>query len=433
MAELQQEKKNNFEVNNAFDRIMEQNPQIIPARVELFTEVYYPIAILEMEISETTFEDFDIVPLTVLRFINLGLRSADEISDMLGLSVSYVQKILDLLMGYSYINSEGITDLGRESLQKQQKITHAIVKQRFQTDAITGELLRIGEQSPEADLQGRKSNNIMIPHIQHIDGIAIDNINDQLLDRDITGYLQYKGDILNSNADEIKEVKCVELQYIKAYLIKMQGIDSPFIFTYRYDSNQTTLKKRFRWLPMKMPCEKAYDEYGFSREIDCYSNRALETINELYRLVCRRIIEIDEEKLKSLLKHIHPFDYSTMDISMGRVVDGIPEQIYIYVNSDSFTKWNPFVLRFLEGFDDVIGYLYTDSWLNGLFIRFESQNQTIRRASKAYKKMIRHENKNKLKSFLKEELFTEETDGKAIDFNHFFETLDQYNIDKEED
>ncbi len=75
MAELQQEKKNNFEVNNAFDRIMEQNPQIIPARVELFTEVYYPIAILEMEISETTFEDFDIVPLTVLRFINLGLEA----------------------------------------------------------------------------------------------------------------------------------------------------------------------------------------------------------------------------------------------------------------------------------------------------------------------------------------------------------------------
>ena len=83
MAEKQQQKKHNYEVNTVLDRIMAQNPQIIPSRIELFTEVYYPIAILEMEVSETTFEDFDLVPLTVLRFVDAGLGSAKEISDMM--------------------------------------------------------------------------------------------------------------------------------------------------------------------------------------------------------------------------------------------------------------------------------------------------------------------------------------------------------------
>jgi hypothetical protein len=433
MAEKQQQKKHNYEVNTVLDRIMAQNPQIIPSRIELFTEVYYPIAILEMEVSETTFEDFDLVPLTVLRFVDAGLGSAKEIADMMGLSPNYTQKILDLLMGYSFVDSNGITELGRESLGMKQKIEHANVRQRFQADAITGDLLKIGEQPSEADLQGKDKTFIVIPHMPHIEGVSIDEINNQLLNADFTKYKQYKGDILNANVDEIKNVECVGLQYIKAYLVKMQGIDSPFIISYQYDSSQNSFKDRFRWLPMKMPSEKAYGEYGFSRDIACYSERALQTINELYRLVCKKITEIDEDKLKKLLGHIQPFDYSTMDISMGRIMDGVPEQISVYVNADSFTKWNAFVLRFLENYDDVGGYLFTDSWLNGLFIRFESQNPDIRKASKEYKKMLRHEDKKQLVAYLRNELFDKGQDGKAIDFNKFIETLNQYMVESKED
>ena len=361
MAENRQQKKHNYEVNSVLERIMLQNPQIIPSRIELFTEVYYPIAILEMEVSETTFEDFDLVPLTVLRFVDAGLNSAEEIADMMGLSPSYTQKILDLLMGYSFIDRDGLTRLGQESLKLQQKIEHANVRQRFQADAITGALLKISEQPSEADMQGKEGTFSVIPHMPHIEGISIEEINEQLLNADFTKYKQYRGEILNANVEEIKDVECVGLQYVKAYLVKMQGIDSPFIISYRYDSTQESFQDRFRWLPMKMPCERAYLEYGFSRDIECYTPEALRTIDELYRLVCKQITEIDEKKLKKLLGHIHPFNYETMDISMGRILDGVPEQIYVYVNEASFTKWNMFLLKFLEKFDDVGGYLFTDS------------------------------------------------------------------------
>lgn len=433
MADNQQQRKHNYEVNTVLERIMSQNPQIIPSRIELFTEVYYPIAILEMEISETTFEDFDLVPLTVLRFVDAGLSSAEEIADMMGLSPNYTQKILDLLMGYGFVLSDGITELGRESLGLQQKIEHANVRQRFQADAITGDLLKIGEQPSEADLQGKDKTFGVIPHMPHIEGVSVEEINRQLLNEDFTKYKQYKGDILHSNVEEIKDVECIGLQYLKAYLVKMQGIDSPFIISYQYDSSQENFRDRFRWLPMKMPSEKAYSEYGFSRDIPCYSESAVKAINELYRLVCKRITEIDEEKLKKLLGHIQPFNYSSMDISMGRILDGVPEQISVYVNADSFTKWNAFILRFLENYDDVGGYLFTDSWLNGLFIRFESQNPDIRKASKEYKKMLRHEDKKQLNAYIRNELFGKEQAGTTIDFKAFIATIGQYVMENKEE
>lgn len=404
----EKERKHNYEVNIVIDRILDQIPQIVPGRIELFSEVYYPIALLEMEMTETTFEDFDLLPLSVLKFIGSEVTESQEIADLMGLSRNYVQKIIDLLMGYGYVNENGLSELGKEALRIEKKVAHSAVRQRFQADAITGDLLKIGEQPSDADLQDGLNTFGVIPHIPHIEGISLDEINEQLRDEDLTKYKHYQGEILNANVDEIRNCICVDLEYVKAYLVKLQGIDSPFIITYRYDASKTEFKERFRWLPMRLPTEKAYIEYGFSRDIQLYSEESLKTINALYSLVCKTITEIDEKRLKKLLGHIHPFDYSNMDISMGRITSGIPEQISIYLNADSFTKWNPFVLSFLSEFDDVGGYLYTNSWLNGLFIRFESQNLEIRKTAKEYQKILRHYKKSQVNMYVRKKLFTEE-------------------------
>lgn len=405
---MNNQKKYSHEVNRVLEQIFRQNPQIVPARVELFSEVYYPIAILEIAMTETTFEDFEFVPLTVLNFIKSGMLEAREIANMMGLSSGYVQKIIDLLMGYGYVEITGITSLGREALITEKKIAHSTVRQRFQADAVTGDLLKIGIQPSETDLQGKEKTFGVIPHIPHIEGISIDYINSQLQNEDLTKYKQYQGDVLHANVEEIIGVECVGLEYIKAYLVKMQGIDSPFIISYKYDSSKETFQERYRWQPMRMPCEKAYKEYGFSRDIECYSEESLKVINELYKLVCKNIIEIDEKRLKKLLGHIHPFDYATMDISVGNISAGVPEQISIYLNANSLTKWNSFVLSFLSGYDPITGYLYTNSWLNGLFIRFESQNIEIKKVSKMYKRLLRHHKKSDVNSYIRTNLFEQE-------------------------
>ena len=215
------------------------------------------------------------------------------------------------------------------------------------------------------------------------------------------------------------------LEYVKAYLVKLQGISSPFIITYRYDAAKKEFKERFRWQPMRMPSEKAYSEYNFSRDIPLYTAESLAKINELYALVCRELLNIDEKHSKKLLEHIYPFNYDSMDISMGRISSGVPEQISVYLNADSFTKWNPFVLTFLSQYDAVGGYLYTSSWLNGLFIRFESQNSEIKRAAKEYQKVLRHYKKTEVNTFIRNKLFNDKT-AKPFLLTDFVETLQEF-------
>lgn len=427
----EEQRKHTYDINVVLDRILQQNPQIVTSRIELFSEVYYPIAILEIEMTETTFEDFDLVPLSVLKFISAGLVTASEIAGMMGLSASYVQKNIDLLMGYGYVDAHGLTDVGTQALKIEKKVAHSAVKQRFQADAITGDLLKIGEQPFESDLQGREKTFFAIPHMPHIEGISVEEINQQLMGTDLTKYKHYQGEILNANVDTIKGVECIGLEYIRAYLVKMQGIDSPFIISYKYDASKKGFNERFRWQPMRMPCEKAYTEYGFSRDIECYSDQSLKTINALYELVCKNIVEIDEKRLKKLLGHIQPFDYSTMDISMGRITSGVPEQISVYVNSNSFMKWNNFVLTFLEQYDNITGYLFTNSWLNGLFVRFESQSPDIRKAAKAYKKALRHFDRKQLTTYIRKNLFDKNSEDMAIDFSELVQVLEDY--EKESD
>lgn len=427
MAE-EQPRKHNMDVNVVLRRILEEYPQIGPSSIELFSDVYYPIAILEMELTETTFEDFDLVPLTVLKFMSAGVLSADEIAGIMGLSKNYVQKIIDLLMGYGYIDASGLTSVGKESLKQEKKITRYTVKQRFHADAITGDLLKLGEQPSEADMEGKDTTYWRIPYIPHLEGISEEVINKQL-QTDLTRYKRYQGSVLNANTDEIKDIICVGLEYTRAYLVKLQGIKSPFIFSNQYDPTKIKYSERFKWQPMRMPDEKAYSEYGFSREIECYTPEALKTINELYKLVCKSIAEAD---IMKSLKHIHDFNFTTMDVSVENFSNGVPEQVSVYLNADSFTQWNGFVRKFLENYDPVVGYVYTNSSLNGLFIRFESQSADIKTASKRYKKLIRHtEDKGNLNTYINN-YFTRMQEEKVFDFKELLKALEQYEAEKEE-
>lgn len=425
-----EQKKRNYEINQVLKRILDQNPQIVPARIELFTEVYYPIAILEIEMKETTFENFDLIPLSMMKFVDAGIRDAAGIAALMGLGPGYVQKVLDLLMGYGYLEAQGLTDLGRQSLEMERKISQNTVKQKFQADALTGDLLRVGQQLMDIDLISKERTASGIAHMPHIEGISMDDLNRQFREGNLMDYKKYKGDILNANVEEISSVRCVDLQYVKAYLVKMQSIPVPFIITNQYDASKESFQERFTWQPVRVPDVRAYTEYGFDRSIGCYSPESIQAIRELYQLVCRRIVGIDKEKVREVLEKIYPFDFQTMDITTGRLMDGVPEQISVYVNDTSFTVWNPFVFQFLLKYDMDGGYLFTHSRLMGLFVRFESQNPWIRKASRALRKAVRHHGRERPMSYLREHLMKEQ--GGTCDFREFLEVLARFQGTEEE-
>lgn len=431
----QPDKRRTVEINTALERVIAHNERLDLNSIELFSEVYYPVALLEIEMTETTFEDFELVPLTMMRFVHAGARSAQDIASLSGLSANYVQKVLNLLMGYGYMDEIGLTDLGLQSMQQEKKIAHTAVKQLFKADAITGDLLKLGEQPADEDLQGARGTFHVIPHLPHIEGVSVDALNRQLTQSDLTEYKRYRGDILNANADEIHSVSCVGLEYVRAYLMKLTGLDAPVIIMYRYDPTQKNFRERYRWQPVRVPSEAAYEKYGFDRGIPCYTDEALYIVNDLYKLVCKQVTEMGADKLKKLLQHAHPFDYDTMDISLGRIMDGVPEQITVYLNASSFTKWNAFVLKFLAQYDPDRGYLYTDSHLNGLFVRFETQNNDIRRAAKTYQGAIRKAkrdgNQNALNTFIRNRLFHAK-ERKRFVMGELSEVIDAYEEENKE-
>lgn len=408
------QKKRNYEINNVLERILDQNPQIVISRIELFTEVYYPIAILEIEMNETTFEDFDLIPLSILRFVDAGVTTAGEIAGLMGLSPGYVQKLLDLLMGYGYLGGNGLTPLGAKSLEMEKKISRNKVRQKFQADALTGDLLHIGQQPMDIDLIGKDRTIRNIAHMPHIEGISMEYLNRQFREGKLTDYKKYRGDILNANVEQILRVECVDLQYVKAYLIKMQGVPVPFIITNQYDSSKKDFKERFAWQPIRMPDPRAYSEYGFDRRIQCYSEESVKAVENLYSLVCRRIVDIDEKAIRDILEKIYPFRFDTMDISTGRLLNGIPEQIAVYVNDTSFPVWDSFVFRFLSKYDPVRGYFCTHSRLMGLFVRFESQNAAVRKAAKAVQRAVKKYGRKELAAYLREQCGREDLDLKKI-------------------
>ena len=255
-----------------------------------------------------------------------------------------VESIVKLKLFLEKIDKE--INRAQTILSIEKKVAHSAVKQRFQADAITGDLLKIGEQPFESDLQGREKTFFAIPHMPHIEGISVEEINQQLMGTDLTKYEHYQGEILNANVDTIKGVECIGLEYIRAYLVKMQGIDSPFIISYKYDASKKGFNERFRWQPMRMPCEKAYTEYGFSRDIECYSDQSLKTINEnLEELEKTLYTQEDLDRLENLdnfrpsaIDHIFKgeingrgqatgYHYEGIEDSPGKTVEGTKSDV----------------------------------------------------------------------------------------------------------
>ena len=61
------------EAMNALDDIHEKYKMLPSTDIEKFAPVYYPIAIIEMNLDEMTFEDFESVQFSILNLFSLGI------------------------------------------------------------------------------------------------------------------------------------------------------------------------------------------------------------------------------------------------------------------------------------------------------------------------------------------------------------------------
>lgn len=392
--------KNNNEMMAAFREILDKYRNISISDVEMFTAVYYPIAIIEMNIDEKTFEDFETVQLTVLRLYSLGQTSHEAIADLMGLSPNYVFKILRLLHGYGFIDDSGVTAMGKDSLAAGKKIIESPVLQKFQVDALNGDLIKVNRIIADNTLNSKDSTNFYIGHLDYMDGISVNSINEQLKGQNYNSYIKSGENVLNRNIISINDVKCVEVDYAKCYMMKFNREDKPVIFSKRYDSSKIERTERFSWLPLSLPDEIIRNKYSFEEELPLNSPTADTYVTNVYNLIKQKNERLDYDSICMSLQRMYPFDMKKVTVS-SRDSNG---RILAEITAGSFTVFRKWVFQFLLDIYKHGQYLYSNEYLYGKILVIKPNDMVLAKACELCNDKVMAYGKDKVFEKLKEEM-----------------------------
>ncbi len=362
------------EAMNALDDIHEKYKMLPSTDIEKFAPVYYPIAIIEMNLDEMTFEDFESVQFSILNLFSLGITDYKIIAETLGLSPNYVFKIIRLLNGYGHLDEKGITQIGLDSIHSGKKIVKSQVWQKFQVDALNGTLLKVEQAITENMLNDRDQTRITVGHLNYLDGMSVEEISSQLTKNNCSTYIRQKSSILNTNVTAINDVRCVEVKYAKCYMMKLRNCDEPVVFAKRYDSTQKEIKDRFSWEPFSIKSKNLLDKYGFEKDIPFSTEIAKKYVGQLFQLMMQRADKVNLiEEIKKTMECVYPFEESGVQIAR---TDGV---IVPTVNIDerSFMKYRGWIINFLIGIQQDGEYLITHERLFGNVISLRTESLMI--------------------------------------------------------
>lgn len=355
----------------ALKEIKEKYPAIMPSQIEMFSPIYYPIAMVEMNLDEMTFEDFETVQLTVLKLISLGQLEEEVLADLLGLSVGYISRVKHLLRGYGHIEDDKLTELGQESLLEEKKITRSQVWQKFQVDGLNGSLIRMSELVADNSLNDKDETRFIIGHLDYLDGIKSEEIEAQIEEGDYSDFIRQKTGILNTNVLAINDVECTEVKYAVCFLMKLKGVERPVIFAKRYNEEKKEVRERFSWQAFSIAGEDVREKYGFEENIPLSSQMAVDYTENIFQLIKERSqgVEIDKE-IFNTLKKLYPFQREDISIEGSRG-GNIP---LVSVKRESLKKDTPWLKIFLEEIEKYGQYIITNEHLYGKMIAMECKD-----------------------------------------------------------
>lgn len=355
----------------ALDDIHEKYKKLPSTDIEKFAPVYYPIAIVEMNLDEVSFEDFETVQYTILKMISLGVTDHVVLAETLGLSPNYVFKIIRLLNGYGHLDGNGITELGRDSISRGQKIVKSQVWQKFQLDALNGTLLKVDQAVTENMLNDREQTNITIGHLDYLDGMPVQAISTQLAKNNLSNYVHQKSGIINTNVTKINDVRCTEVKYARCYLMKVRNCDEPIVFAKRYDSSKEDVKERFSWQPFSVKNAVILERYGFETDIPFSSDVARRYIGQLYSMLIERGKKVNlVEEIQYAMRKVYRFEEIGVEIAR---IDGVVVPT-VNIDERAFKIYRSWIINFLIGIQNDGEYLITNEKLYGHVISLRTEN-----------------------------------------------------------
>ena len=352
--------KRKIKIDFALRDICLRYKSIKKSEIEIFAPVFYPIASIQADMQEKTFEDFESVQEAVLKFVNLGFDSEEVIADLMGLDKDYVYSMLKLLFTFGHIdNKRKITELGKASLSEGKKITLARTKQVFMLDAINCNIIRIDRDLDRTVVENAHQLEDWEKNIQfldHADGISKSRIEEVLTKTQYNTLRRIRGG-LNINVCDVSNVECLGIKFIKSYLIKVKN-HPPVIFIKRYDFNAEGTD-RFFWLPFSVESRAEAEFLGLdSDSVSIHAGTAKEIIDDVYK----RILEsMNSEKMNERLnsKAEHYRQVCGIDL-VGKGLD-------VKVSSGDVIEYSNKLLFILKEFSEDGNYLIVDDNMSGKF------------------------------------------------------------------
>lgn len=302
--------------------ICDQIPEISElGELRALNTVYYPVALLRMKLEEYSFEDFDAIEQSILRFYSCGITKAEEICKWMAIpSVRYIQERLALLKAEGLIGNGQLTELGKESLEIGQKKTLYDAEQIFQADGITGLLLPREYQIKEDHLIDRSKTLGVYPHLAHSESIALSTIQKAIQGNEkIRSYKRFRKSILNVNVSQILDIKVAGIKYIKALLAWPVCSKTPMIFLQYYKRNDTGFGHHCD-MPLFIPDSLKERLPDLSASTEIIPDQDLLELSRLYQLIIDDQNDFNVESICNWIRNNTSFEIVKAGMNAGRVM-----------------------------------------------------------------------------------------------------------------
>ena len=249
--------------------ICNEYPGIRPGEITLFAPVYYPIAMVEMDVVEETYSTFDPIHEIILRMKYLGVTGISGISMATGLSEGYITKIQNVLIADGQLDENGLlTAQGSESLAKEKKIIVKKNTRTFPVDSISGRIITAGNKFLNSTLEEKKDIPPYGACIVPKDGINTNVLEESLVSGDYDTIIGRKRDVKRTNLVAIEDARFAEMKYAKCHLVKCRDND-PVVFAKIFRPSEVS---SYVWKPMFVFSAEQAAAFGFDDSIPVVSH-----------------------------------------------------------------------------------------------------------------------------------------------------------------
>lgn len=371
--------RNSFRSYNAILReVMKSFPKMSVKDVSYFAPVYYPIAILDVGVEEESFTDFRGFEITVLKLIENGITEISSISSLLGLTENYVEKILSMMVGLMYLDSNGITQLGREAIQENRKKSYHHVTHAVQVNAISSEVVSLQDLLRESDLDDKIDTPSRIHHLGSVDRIEREKTIQEIM-RDYSENLSTED--LHINVRSIDSISFKELKYTKCYAIKFNS-DPLVILMNRKTAKGKNRYNNFRPIGVESPDIK--ERYGLDEDVPICTPREASVYNLFYDKMQQEIAGITDERAEAEREAIE----IALKPNLNRIIaDYSPRKIEsVYsVSADDFKSLNTWAVSFMQDIANSGASVIGRDAFKGKIIKLIVEDENILKATDALK------------------------------------------------